>query len=664
MVNIGVLIVTNEENIARDMREHLIKLGYDVVGIATSNKEILPKIEETKPDLILIDIRINGYRDGLQTMELIHLNYNTPIVYITGSASQATIQRAKSTGSFGYIFQPFEEKQIYATIETALLRHRLEAELRDGRRWLRAVLDGINDGVIALDNHTQIRFINPIAEQLTGWSEIETLGKTLHEVFVFLEESSHERVDFWDVKRSLNPKNADTQLEGLLLSKGGKSIPVETEIAILKDGKGIETGKVLVFRDITKRREAIQEIQRQRQRAEVLAETAARMNAQLELTSVLDTVCSISNQALQASATAVFLRDAKQDSYHKMATYTQLTNLEKYNGNVFKVPGGVFASFISEENPVTLIFDIQNYPDLPYMEICREQNIHTAGIAGLYRQGNLIGVLISIYTGDPIHLPNDTIALLKGLADQTGIAIANSSLFEQINAGRERQQFLARQLVKIQENERRSLSRELHDEIGQMLTGLQFTIKSILPQSTEEQKGKLDLIQIQISVIISQIRELSINLRPSLLDDLGILPTLIWYFDRYEAKTGIQVSFNHQNLDQRFPPELETTTFRIVQEALTNIARYAETESTDVKIYVLETVIRIEIHDQGRGFDITILSKNQSLGLEGMRERAYAIGGVLEIQSQPGKGTHIFAALPITGQIERRSSERNDLTGR
>jgi signal transduction histidine kinase len=256
------------------------------------------------------------------------------------------------------------------------------------------------------------------------------------------------------------------------------------------------------------------------------------------------------------------------------------------------------------------------------------------------------------------------IILLKGLADQTGIAIANASLFEQMRTSRERQQFLARQLVKVQEDEKRSLSRELHDEIGQMLTGLQFTIKSIMPQSTEEQRNKLDQIQIMISVIISQIRELSINLRPSLLDDLGILPTLIWYFDRYEAKTGIRVGFKHQNLDQRFSPELEITVFRIVQEALTNIARYAEAENADVKVDALESVMQVEIHDYGRGFDITFLPKNQSVGLEGMRERAFAIGGLLEIQSQPGKGTHIQARLPITGQIERRTHERNHLAGR
>ena len=200
----------------------LIRLGYKVVGILSSNEEIIAKIDEAKPDLIVTDIQLSGKREGIKTGELIHSTYNIPIVYLTGSLGQATVQRAKTTGPFGYIFKPFDEKQIYATVETALLRHHLEVELREGKQWLNAVLDGINDGVIALDNQRTIRFINPIARQLTGWTELETIGKTLFEIFVLVDESSHERLDVLGVKQPASIKNMDTRLEGLLLSKYGK----------------------------------------------------------------------------------------------------------------------------------------------------------------------------------------------------------------------------------------------------------------------------------------------------------------------------------------------------------------------------------------------------------------------------------------------------------
>jgi signal transduction histidine kinase len=291
-------------------------------------------------------------------------------------------------------------------------------------------------------------------------------------------------------------------------------------------------------------------------------------------------------------------------------------------------------------------------------------DIQTVAVVPLLRHGNMIGILLSFFSGPISPLPDDERKLIKGLADQAGIAIANASSFEQLRASRERQQFLARKLVKVQEDERRSLARELHDEVGQMLTGLQFTIKSAMSQSNEEQRNKLDQAQIIVTAIISQIRELSINLRPSLLDDLGILPTLEWYFNRYEAKTGITVNFKHENLGQRYNTDFETAAFRIVQEALTNVARYAETVTVDVKMVVRGSVMDIEIRDEGRGFDPAALGRNQSLGIEGMRERAYVLGGLLEIQSEPGEGTRIQASLPISGHIERRIHERDRTDGR
>lgn len=665
MVNTRILIATNEEIIAINLCDCLLKLGYTVAGTAKTNEEIITKIEETKPDLILTDIRLNGRREGIKTGQLIHSNYSTPIVYITGSASETTIQRAKSTGPFGYIFKPFDEKQIYATVETALLRHHLEANLREGRRWLNAVLDGINDGVIAMDNQGAIRFINPIAKQLTGWSEIETMGKTLREVFAFIDERSHERVELLDIKKSLDAKSAGTKFEGLLLSKSGKTTPVEADITIIKDGKDMAAGMVLAFSDITKRREALLEIQRQSQRAEVLVEAAARLNEQLELTSVLDTVCNISNQALKASATAVFLQDVKQDVFHIMATNTQLTDLEKYNRIRFEIPGSVLESILSEKNPATLISDIQSSPNLPYLELFREQNIHTMGIAGLYRRHDLIGVLISIYIGDPIHLPEDTLALLKGLADQAAISITNASLFEQVRRSREHQKALTTRLVEIQETERRHIARELHDEVGQALTGLQFMLEASKNQSGEAHVNKISEAQETVSGLIEQIREMSLNLRPAMLDDIGLLPTLLWHFERYTKQTGIRVSFHHTGITKRLLPNVETAVYRIIQEALTNIARHAQVAEAFVELTLRNNTLGVEIIDHGIGFESSVdVSKWSTAGLAGMRERANMLGGYLVIKSTPNKGTQIMVMLPLDHKpVERRNRGRNVTTG-
>jgi PAS domain S-box-containing protein len=665
MVNAGILIVSNEGNVAREMHECLIRLGYRVVGILSSNEEIIAKIDETKPDLIVTDIQLSGKREGIKTGELIHSTYNIPIVYLTGSLGQATVQRAKKTGPFGYIFKPFDEKQIYATVETALLRHHLEGELQEGKQWLNAVLDGINDGVIALDNQGAIRFINPIAKQLTGWSEIETIGKTLHDIFTLVDESSQKRLEVLGVKQPASGKNVETRLEGLLLSKYGGATPIEADVTIIKDGKGLTAGMVLVFREVTKRREFIREIQRQTQRAEVLVETAARLNVQLELKSVLDTICHISNQALKASAAAVFLQAVREDVFNLMAANTQLPALKKYNEKDFKVPGKIFESVLSRENPVTLISDIQNFPDLPYLELFTKHNIHTMGLAGLYRGNDLIGVLILIYMGDPIQLPQDTLALLKGLANQATISITNASLFEQVHSGREYQKALSARLVEIQEIERRHIARDLHDQIGQVLTGLQFMLESSKNQTGETNTNKINEAQETVSGLIEQIREMSLNLRPPMLDDIGLMPTLLWHFERYTKQTGIEVIFDPGGITQRLSPDVETAVYRIVQEALTNIARYAQCSEAFIRLNLREGILAIEIIDHGVGFDANVdISKWSTAGLVGMRERANMLGGYLVVKSAPNKGTQILVMIPLDRKpVERRSRVRNHFSG-
>ncbi len=663
MANASILIAINDTPVAHDLSERLLNLGYRIVGFAASNEEIIARLQELNPDIILADIHSRGAKEGLKTGALIQSIFDKPIIYITGPIGQVTIQRAKATGPFGYIFKPFDDKQIYAMIETALVRHQLEAKLRDGQRWLNAVLGGINDGVIALDKHGEIRFINPIARQLTGWSEIETMNRSLGDVFVFIDKSSHAKLDILGHSQPVDLINEDSRIEGLLVSKDGRTTPVEAEITYIDDqGNGPTAGMVLVFRDITKHLEALQEIQRQSQRAEALVETAARLNAQLELTSVLDTVCNICNQALQANGTAVYLEDGTHHHVFQVrATNLQIAAWKKNPILQYKIPAELLERILSENKPVNLINDVQSYPGLPSLEFFTEQNIHTVGIAGLYRHHELIGVLVSLFSGLPIHLPEDTLMLLKGLADQATISITNASLFEQVRKGRESQRALTTRLVEIQETERRHIARELHDQIGQVLTGLQFMLESYKNQASAEQSIKIAEAQETVSGLIEQIREMSLNLRPSILDDIGLLPTLQWHFERYTKQTGIKVTFNQNGVTQRFLPDVETAVYRIVQEALTNVARYAQVTEVTVQLAHQDNTLGVVIVDHGVGFDPTFdIRKAATAGLTGMRERANMLGGYMVVKSAPNEGTKILVMLPLESQpVERRNRVRD-----
>jgi signal transduction histidine kinase len=228
-----------------------------------------------------------------------------------------------------------------------------------------------------------------------------------------------------------------------------------------------------------------------------------------------------------------------------------------------------------------------------------------------------------------------------------------------VRAGRRRLQVLSRKLVEVQEVERRHIARELHDEIGQVLTGLKLTLEMSSRLPADAARTSLVEAQTLVNDLIAQVRELSLDLRPAILDDLGLLPALLAHFERYTAKTRVRVALEHAGLGRRFPSEVETAAYRIVQEALTNIARHAGVGEASVGLWADEEKLGVQIEDGGAGFDPdAVLSAVTSSGLVGMRERAVLVGGHLSVESAPGAGTRLMAELPMGRRFEKRKKER------
>ncbi len=220
-------------------------------------------------------------------------------------------------------------------------------------------------------------------------------------------------------------------------------------------------------------------------------------------------------------------------------------------------------------------------------------------------------------------------------------------LFAEIRAGQEQLQFLSRRLVEVQETERRHLACELHDEIGQGLTGLKLMLEMAATPKTDD-CGKLAEAHDVVKDLMSKIRNLSLHLRPAMLDDLGLLPALLWLFDRYKNQTGVRVRLAHCGLEQRFAPETETAAYRIMQEALTNVARHAQVDEVTVRLWADSETLVVQAQDQGVGFDPqAMLVPGSANGLAGMRERARLLGGYLTVDSSPGGGTRLTAELPL-----------------
>ena len=665
MPAIDILIVEEHPLSAGELRKQLEELGYRVVDIARSGEEAIEKTKTLCPQIVLMDMRRTGTVDGIQIGSHIRNNYDTPVIYLTDYGSQTIIRRAGATGPFGYIFRPLDKKQIFATIEVAVIRHQLESQLKQSRQWLNTTLTSIGDGVIATDEQGYVRFVNPVAMEQTRWDQTQAVGKLLSEVFSLVDESSHQPIDILDRQPKLPLASKNNGFEGLLIPRSGAPIPVEVNITSIEDGKGKVYGMVLIFRDVTQHREALQEIKRQANRAEALVQVAAQLNPHLELKTVLNTICQVTNQTINAAGTAVLLQAGQKNVFRDMASISHEPALVAYRGKAFEIPKKIFRAILSRANPVTVIQDVRNYPARHYTEVLKKLDIQTLAIAALFRGNELIGALVSSFTQKPRILPEDEIALLKGLADQASSAIENAELFEQVRAGRERQRKLAKNLVDIQEAERRHIAKELHDHLGQLLTGLQFMLESTKNQATGKQRLSLEEIQGSVIDIIGQVREMSLNLRPSMLDDMGLLPTLLWHLDRYTRQTGIRVNLRADEFPQRLPLEIETAAYRIIQEALTNAARYAQVEEVFVGLVLQDKTLWVEVLDEGKGFDTSLESDRLSSGISGMRERASLLGGYLVLESFIDQGTQIVAALPITGQpLERRKYDRNRPPGR
>ncbi len=211
---------------------------------------------------------------------------------------------------------------------------------------------------------------------------------------------------------------------------------------------------------------------------------------------------------------------------------------------------------------------------------------------------------------------------------------------EQLRESHERLEGLSRRLVGLQETERRALARELHDEVGGILAGLKLRLDASATSLPPE-------VHSLLAQLSSRVRDLSMDLRPPMLDDVGLLPTLLWHFERYHAQTGIRVHFGPPPSSLgRLAAQVETAAFRIVQEALTNVARHAAVEEASVRLEALPDRVVLQVEDHGLGFRPESAWAGASSGLTGMRDRARLAGGRFALDSAPGRGTRLTAELP------------------
>ena len=211
---------------------------------------------------------------------------------------------------------------------------------------------------------------------------------------------------------------------------------------------------------------------------------------------------------------------------------------------------------------------------------------------------------------------------------------------------------LSRRLLTAQEQERRRLAMELHDEIGQVLTAVTLNLQSLFKRVDEKGREQVQECMQVVQAAIQQIRELSINLRPSLLDDLGLGPALRWLLDQQSQRAGFEVSLECDVPKGDLPSEVETACFRIVQESVTNIVRHAHARTVGVDVRRDNGRLQLTVRDDGVGFDTSAAlvraAQGNSCGLLGMQERVELLGGRFALESSPDHGTRLTVFFPLS----------------
>lgn len=286
----------------------------------------------------------------------------------------------------------------------------------------------------------------------------------------------------------------------------------------------------------------------------------------------------------------------------------------------------------------------------------RRAAVMASGLRGGFAFPVLVGTkvvgVLEFLSEDDRPPADDLVAVLGGIGTQLGRVIERAEAEAHLRDYAERLEGLSRRLIEAQETERRHVARELHDEIGQALTALKLNLRAIGSETNPGLvQGIVDESLVLAERTLQQTRDLSLDLRPALLDDLGLVPALRWYLDRQGRRAGFATEFIADDIADAIPSEVATTFFRIAQEALTNIVRHAHATLVAMSLVRQGSGLELVVRDSGRGFDAALATARAehggSLGLVGMRERAALIGAALAIESMPGQGTTIRVLLPL-----------------
>lgn len=247
----NILIVEDVRIIAKGIEHRLRGLGYDVVASVATGEEAVQKAYVLRPNLVLMDIRLGGRIDGVEAADLVRKMVDVPVVFLTGYSNQATLERAKLAEPHGYVLKPFEDKELQSAIEIGLYRHKIDRLRRESEHWLAATLGNIADAVITTDQEGRVRFMNSVAERLTGWSLSVTLNVDVRDILNIVSEHTHQPAPNPVMESLAKGLPITSTSNAILIDREGNKRRIDTSSTPIRDVNRHVSGAVLVIRETT-----------------------------------------------------------------------------------------------------------------------------------------------------------------------------------------------------------------------------------------------------------------------------------------------------------------------------------------------------------------------------------------------------------------------------
>jgi len=599
MRKIKILIVENESLVAKDIQKSLDSLGYSAT-VVPEGKKALQKIEQDQPDLVLMDIVLRGEMDGIETSRRIRSRWDIPIVYITAYSDEKTVQAAKITEPYGYILKPIDEKELQVIVELTLYKHATERKFRERHDKLSRFLGPASDTFCLLDSSFRVIEINGTGQKNWAAKKKGVKPKSIFDLILNFSPSDRKR---WRDKLSETVNSGEHFFEHAVpvSSKVGDKI---IDVNAFKAGDGIG----LIITDITAQVQAEQALRQSEDRYRMLVEN---MNEGILVISDSGCITYINDKFLKAHgygseevighAVSEFVDEGSLRTVQEQISKQKPGRNETYELVWKKKDGGKTTAFVSQ--------------------------------TPIYEKGKFKG----------------SIAVLTDITERRLVE-------EELSRSREQLRNLSRHLQSIREDESKRIAREIHDELGQALTALKMDLSWLsarLPENLPTRKILIEKTKSMSSLIdktIQTVQKISAELRPGLLDDLGLIPAIEWQAQEFQERTGIECGLELESESLELDADLSTALFRVFQEALTNIGRHARARRINVRLKQRSEKLELQVSDDGIGIPEKAIYAAESLGLMGMRERLMPFGGELNISGDSNLGTTLTISLPFRGR--------------